>query len=206
MRGKHNDHPRLKALIFAGLFFVAIFVLLAPSMPVQWAREFLIVRDHLQPAGLIFVLGGDYELRAPAAAALFHEGLAPQIVVAREQAEIDRPYQKARNFTDITIQILTSLGVPGKAVVQLRPEPPVLNTADECRALRGYLEQHGTRRVIVVTSAIHTRRARLMLHRALKGMNVEISMSPAEAPNLEKATGSEVGQELEKLLFHSIVQ
>jgi uncharacterized SAM-binding protein YcdF (DUF218 family) len=195
-KGRARRKSFVRAGVFAMLAFGIIFVVLAPELLLDWTREFLIVRDAPRRSDFVFLLGGDYELRAPAAAALIGAGWAPRVVLALERSP---------NFTDTTTSILKAHGVPGEDVVELRPNPPVSDTADECSALRNYLARHPVHRILVVTSAIHTRRARMMINRALHGMNIEILMSPAEAPELEQPSNSEVEQEAGKLIYHFFV-
>ncbi len=54
------------------------------------------------------------------------------------------------------------------------------STFDEARALRRFAEGRTVTRVIVVTSAHHTRRARWVLRRQLEDLPIELLMAPAE--------------------------
>jgi uncharacterized SAM-binding protein YcdF (DUF218 family) len=66
------------------------------------------------------------------------------------------------------------VGVPAQALLVL---PRIHdNTAQEAHSLRTLIEERRLRRVIVVTSKYHTRRAGFAMRRELKGSHVEVIM------------------------------
>jgi uncharacterized SAM-binding protein YcdF (DUF218 family) len=136
--------------------------------------KFLVVRDQPTYSSCIYLLGGNYETRAPMAAQIYRKGWAPLIVVAREP---DSPGGNNPNFTDTTVRILTDAGVPAASIVELHPSGGVTSTADEARAFRAYLDNHPARSVFLVTSDYHTRRTRLTFNRAL-GDRVRLILIP----------------------------
>jgi uncharacterized SAM-binding protein YcdF (DUF218 family) len=173
-------------------FLKAAFILLVPALgllPLVVPPEtvlpslgsFLVVRDPPERADLIYLFGGNYSVRAPMAARLFRERWAPQIVLSREPEDVRSPSEPRGNFTDVTVDILRSEGVPADRILQLQPAGGVSSTADEARALRAFLQIHGVRRILVVTSNFHSRRALLALRRSL-GSFIEIRMTPADDP------------------------
>jgi uncharacterized SAM-binding protein YcdF (DUF218 family) len=83
------------------------------------------------------------------------------------------------NPSDVNVQILQGLGVPDSAITAIPFAGGVTSTQDEGRALKAYLEQHPARRIIVVTTVHHTRRARWTLQRELAGIKVDLQMAPA---------------------------
>lgn len=127
------------------------------------AVRFLVDPDVPGKANLIYVLGGNYSVRAPAAAALFRKGWAPKVLLVRE------PDEEAgkENFTDTTSRILVESGVPRDRIIEFSPGSGVRSTSDEARALRLYLNVYPAAKVLVVTSAFHSRRARMALTRAI---------------------------------------
>jgi uncharacterized SAM-binding protein YcdF (DUF218 family) len=129
------------------------------------AARFLVSCDKPQKADLLFVLGGNYAVRAPAAAGLLREGWAPKVLLACEPD----PGPGHENFTEITRRILIAHGVSKDRIIEIAPRDGVRSTADEAHALRLYLQTYPKSTILVVTSAFHTRRARLALTRALPG-------------------------------------
>ncbi len=142
--------------------------------------RFLVVRDVLEPADIIYVLNGEPNLRPFHAADLYRKGLAPRVVIARAG---DSPMVKLGlqlNATDMNTSVLKKLGVPESSIVELKSPGGVASTFDEARLLRSYVREHLLRRVIVVTSAFHTRRARWIVRRVLRDTPVQVAMAPVE--------------------------
>lgn len=112
------------------------------------AGHFLVVEDPLEPADAIVSLATSVP-RAREAAALYHRGLAPRIVLAR-----------APGPKDVELRVLLAADVPATAIERL--PRPTGNTIDELRAGFEFAQAHGFRRVILVTSPYHTRRVSLI--------------------------------------------
>lgn len=138
---------------------------------------FLAREDALSKADAIFVLAGTLAERPLEGADLFNEGYAPRIVVSR--GPTTRALVRLRELgidaateADVNLDILRTLGIPDSALVV----PPDLhdNTAEEARTLRRLVDEHRWRRIIVVTSKYHLRRAGLAIRRALRGKDVEV--------------------------------
>ena len=133
----------------------------------------LTVEDDVAPADLIVVLPSDVTTRPFRAAQLYRRGLAPRVVVPRVA---DGPAVRMGlmpNPTDVIVGILKREGVPASAITVLG-DAPVTSTADEARAVRNHLLEHPARRLLLVTSDYHTRRARFAFRRALSGLGVEV--------------------------------
>jgi uncharacterized SAM-binding protein YcdF (DUF218 family) len=172
----------------AALLVLFVFVVFAASHSntVFWKLgRILVAADTLERCDAIYLLGGNYEVRAPTAARLFREGWAPVIVTAREPEALDIRGHARENFTDITIDILERAGVPANRIVQIKVPGGVRSTADEVRALRNYADVHPLHKVLVVTSAFHTHRARTALRRSLRNKGVELRMYPVEEPKFQ---------------------
>lgn len=157
---------RLQALLLVLLLACAPFVGLL-----------LVTEDPLERADAIFVLAGQRAARWLEARDLFKENYAPVVVLSggrREDAERLAVEQGARvrSEGELARDGLIALGVPAAQVVVLPGRPDT--TADEASALRGYALAHEWRRVIVVTSKLHTRRAACAMRRAVEGTPVRI--------------------------------
>ncbi len=133
-------------------------------------------------------------MRVPEAARLFREGFAPRILVAREPTDQHPPRE---NFTDITIRMLVEAGVPRDRIVQLNPSSGVRSTADEARVLRLYLKSYPAHRVLVVTSPFHTRRARMVMNRAVPSdTRVALIAAPGDCNNSTWQSSSDCRQQV----------
>ena len=164
MKGKSRA-----ALILAPLFLLAVFTL-------SRLGAFLVVQDPLQKADAIFVLGGTRYERPLEAVELYKAGWAPTVSLMRQIAdygEVDLikrgvPYKRE---VDEQIEVMGRLGVPASAIVVLNEAN---STAEEGTALREIATRREWKRVIIVTSKQHTRRARLVMRRRMAGTGIEV--------------------------------
>ncbi|MGH7389820.1 MAG: YdcF family protein [Candidatus Rokuibacteriota bacterium] len=124
--------------------------------------RYLVVADALQPSDAIIVLDGRTPARELEAAALYHRGLAPRVVVARGRDPYAAAHALAGEPTPQVraLRVLTHLEVPRAAIEAL--ERVVENTADELAADFDHARSRGFGRVILVTSPAHTRRVRVI--------------------------------------------
>jgi uncharacterized SAM-binding protein YcdF (DUF218 family) len=152
------------ALAALGLFWVLLNN--GHEATMRAAGEFLWVREELAAADVIYVLGGDYERRIPLAAKLYHRGIAPKIVIPRENMGPD--LGEREHFTDVSLRLLQEAGVPSAALFDWKVGSGVGSTADEMKALALYVKLFpAVRRIIIVTSDYHTRRALYTANRLL---------------------------------------
>jgi uncharacterized SAM-binding protein YcdF (DUF218 family) len=132
--------------------------------------RWLVAEDPLVKARAIAVLSGRMPLRAIEAAKLYREGYAPEIWLTRSTepaatlAEMGIPFAGEDYYN---ARILIHEGVPPGAIRIL--EPPIVNTADEIKAIAGALESEKDHSVILVTTKAHTRRAGLLWRRLVAG-------------------------------------
>ena len=151
--------PRLWPFLALGLISASLFVFLHLG---RW----LIVEDPLQNAGAIAVLSGRMPNRALEAAKVYKQGYAPQVWLTHSTepgatlAKLSVPYQGEDVYDKL---ILIHEGVPESAIHVL--DPPIVNTADEMAAIGQALQRGNPRRVILVTSKVHTRRTHTLWKR-----------------------------------------
>jgi uncharacterized SAM-binding protein YcdF (DUF218 family) len=141
------------------------------------AGTFLQHEDPLRHADAMYVLGGSRFERPLEAEDLYKAGYAPVILIspAREEAaEIEARRRGARfpREGELVRDALADLGVPRSAL--LVGEGSVDSTADEALQLKTEAARHGWHTVIVITSALHTRRAGLAFRRTLSGTGVAV--------------------------------
>jgi len=141
---------------------------------------FLTREDPIGKADAIFVFAGTRMLRPLEAADLYLEGYAPRMVMTRDVQEetafndiagrghpFERDVERARD-------VFISMGIPRDAI--LIPDRIHDSTASEAITLRELAAKYGWRRVIVVTSRYHLRRAAFAVRRELRGTNVQVVM------------------------------
>jgi uncharacterized SAM-binding protein YcdF (DUF218 family) len=159
---------------------VALWLLRVPVL--RGIGGWLVVGDEPAKADLIYVLGGEPDVRAFAAAALYRQGWAPRVVFPETQAARTQALGLVPPEAAVTRAVLRHEVVPDSAIVLIPRPSGSKSTADDARMLRAWLERHPARRVIVVTTDYHTRRARWHLRRALRGSGTELVMHGAPHP------------------------
>jgi uncharacterized SAM-binding protein YcdF (DUF218 family) len=134
--------------------------------------------DPLAQADVIFVLGGSRLDRVAEAGDLFREGWAPKILLSRQMLEGAEIVLRQRGLhvpteTDNHRLVLGQMGVPPQAIEETVEQ---LTTASESVQLRALAQANRWSRVIVVTSRLHTARARLTMRRRLDDIGVRVIM------------------------------
>ena len=158
---------------------LAAVILLAGAYAFNELGSFLAREDPLEKADAIFVLAGTAMTRQLEGADLFLAGYAPRIVLTREPSDpaFDVIAKKGLVFptaADRARDVYLALGIPLDAVVV--PDRLHRSTAAEAITLRELARMYQWRRVIVVTSKYHLRRAGFAFRRELDGTGVEVMM------------------------------
>ena len=101
---------------------LAVFLVLATfsyalrSPILTGVAAFLVVDDSTAQADVIFLLTGDVHVRPFRAAELYHQNIAPEIVIARVVTRRAEELGLYPNLTDVSVQLLERLGVPKHAI------------------------------------------------------------------------------------------
>ena len=177
--------------------------------------NYLVVSDPLEKADVIAVLSGAATTRCPKVATLFHDGWAPRIIMTKgyppaEFEALARYGIHALEFHEQCLAILRFLQVPTSAVEVL--DGYNQSTVDEVEKMQRYLQEHGVKRLLLVTSNIHTRRSRLLFRRRLQGTGIEIAVQAADPDFLfdpqawwtRRLDSKMLLDEYQKLLFYSV--
>lgn len=149
---------------------------------------FLAKEDALQKADAILVLAGTPMRRPLEAADLYQTGYGSRIVLTRqirdggERALVKRGIPFVEDVVRVR-DVFLQLGIPDEAIVI--PQRIHGSTAAEAITLRELAERHGWRRVIVVSSKYHLRRAGFAFRRELRGTSVQIMMRGTRYDGLE---------------------
>jgi uncharacterized SAM-binding protein YcdF (DUF218 family) len=149
-------------LLFFLCFLFFLFVIYLVRHPLlRLAGDFWIVDDGPAPSDAIVVLGDDNYNgdRAARAAALFKAGWAPRVVAS------GRGLRSYASIAELEQHDLAADGVPQESIVRF--DHRAENTREEGLALRQLISQRGWKRILLVTSNYHTRRARYIAARTL---------------------------------------
>lgn len=128
--------------------------------------RWLAMEDPLEKAAAIAVLSGRMPARALEAARIYKLGYAPSVWLTYSTEpggtlrKLSVPFTGEESYNK---QVLIHEGVPESAIQIL--DPPILNTADEIRVIGATLERQNGHKVILVTSRVHTRRAKTLWNR-----------------------------------------
>ncbi len=158
----------------------ALLILAAPLM--AWAAaRLLIVKADVQSADAIVVLSGSstYVERATRAAELYRAGRAPLVVLTNDGliSGWDRREDRNPHYHELSANRMQEQGVPADRI-SLAPGL-ALGTYDESLLVRDYAVSRGWKRLLIVTSGYHSRRALWSMRRACEGSGIEIGIDSA---------------------------
>jgi uncharacterized SAM-binding protein YcdF (DUF218 family) len=170
-----------RRLLVGGLLLLAVdclYLILTYEPLLIWFAYRFRTEDPLVLSDAIVIPLGDPGDRALRAAELYRQGLAPVILMgSRGSASVEIVYHR---------QILTQNGVPAHAI-EILPGEIVTSTHDEALRVRDYVRTHSVRRIIVVTTAFHTARARWTFQRVLRGYDVCVQMAASQDPRFSES-------------------
>ncbi len=152
------------------LLFCAAVIFAVPQYTLGLLSAALVVDDEpAQVDAIVILLNPGSPARTIKAAELYAEGLAPRIVLAggedlRSQLDFVPPGFSWPRSSDANVQGLQSLDIPTSSIVVV-DSPEAYDTAHELTAVAKRCRSEGWSRVILVTSASHTRRARMIWRR-----------------------------------------
>ncbi len=115
-------------------------------------------------AAVVLNTGVDYYPRLMEAAAQYREGRAPLVVInGNRKSDALREleamgYEAPASWYEGRTRMLEVLGVPRDKVISISAED-AFDTISEAMSIAPTLEQHGLRRLLIVTSPFHSRRA-----------------------------------------------
>jgi len=172
-RSRLKTAVRGALLALIGLSAVAVIWLL------YYGGRYLQHEDPLQKADAIFVLAGTRLERSFEAVDLYKEGYAPLIILSPGRPDSGEALLRQRGIRfpsepELVRDVIVQMGIPATAVVATNGY--VDNTAQEADLLRSMVTTNRWRRVIIVTSKYHTRRAAFAVRRGLDGTGVEVVM------------------------------
>ena len=172
--------------------------------------EFIFLEDLPEKADLIIVPGNTWPQPARRAAALYHEGMAPYIVVsgryskgqqtfAGAACEGDRYKGAYMTEADFLTDVLIREGVPETAVLQERKAEFTLENA---RYIRKLLEEKKmtVKKALICCQAFHARRCRMYFEYVFQDREIEFLMCPAVTQGISRDNWTESKKGLETVL------
>ena len=161
---------RVGRTLVVGILILTAILLLRWQASLSYLGGYLVDIDLAQPADLILVLGGDFlGPRVIEAAELAKRGYAPVVLLSSP------PYATGTEG-DWTIPFLVQRGYRSDNLEVFAHTAH--STIAEANALRGELTRRGVKRVILVTSNYHSRRAAIVFRLFCPGINFISAPAP----------------------------
>src|ERR1700678_2805854 len=184
-------------LIFFVFILVACAVLYFARVPLlRLAGEFWVVDEPPETSDVIVLLSGDNDdaERATRAASLFKSGMAPRVLAT------GRALRSYATTTDLMKRDLVEHGVAADAIVPFTHKAD--DTRDEATAVCEFVASHGWKKILLVTSNYHTRRAQYIYEHALPSSDQLLTVAAPDSdydPNYWWKTRTGV-----KIFFHEL--
>lgn len=170
---------KFRRILIYFLVVLAAWLLLAPRLAKRLAIE-----KPLPQADVILVLSGaaTYIERTQKAAELYKKGVAPRVLLTNDGMRAGWSPSEERNphFVELARRSLIAQGVAPEAI-EILPET-MTGTIYEARNLRRKLEETGWTRILIVTSAYHTRRALWTFEKVLADGDLKVEIGIESAP------------------------
>jgi uncharacterized SAM-binding protein YcdF (DUF218 family) len=166
------------------LSLVAVLFVVWPQPFLRAIGNYLVVSDDVQPVEVLFVLSGGPGERAAEAARLLRGPLRECRAICTGELVPDllKTVNLAINEGQLTQMALIQQGIdPARTEVY----PHGTSTWEEAGHIWDYARAKGLRRIAVVTSALHTRRARWCLERRRQSGDAEVAVFAAPPTNYD---------------------
>ena len=183
---------RLTLLFFVlGILLLAAFLFREPLL--RRAADAWVVNERLTKADVIVVPGGGLETRPFAAARLYHQGLAPKILLMNPKPTATQDLGLIPAEAEIARQVLLKQEVK-EADIAIAADW-VTNTYEESIAVRNWAQTNHIKRLIIATDVFHTRRVRWLFGKELgaAGLQVEVAAVPVREYTLADWWKHELG-------------
>lgn len=167
---------RLLWLCLVAALGVSAYVFRAP-LCLAYA-DFWIVNQPAEKADAIFVLGGGLQFRPFVAADFYHAGLAPKILLSHARPSPTDELGLTTQEKDLMRKVLLAKRVPEQAIEAIGSN--VTSTVEEALALRDWAVRHRARRILIPTDIAHSRRAKYIFDRQLRGTDVQTIVTAIE--------------------------
>lgn len=182
MTGPVEPEKSSRFKVIFNLILVLVLIAAGSWRPIFTAAgRYLVLESPVEKADVIVVLAGSPVVRTLAAADYFRQGLAPRVFLSRgwlEKASLLKELDIDRTGNwELSRKILTQSGVPEEAI-DLDPSF-VPSTIGEAKLVKKYMAEKGFKKLILVTSRFHSRRAFIIFSHFLAEEEIKIVSLPS---------------------------
>lgn len=158
--------------ILVGLFLFVSLIVVLHSFILQGMASFLLVQDNLEKVDIIMTLAGDSNgERVAQAVKLLKLGYAPKILMSGGPAIWNMTYAE-----NMRLQA-TSLGVKNQDVIV---QDKSMSTIEDIKFSLPILKRLKVKKLILVTSPTHIRRASLVAHKYYDREGIRVIVYPVQ--------------------------
>jgi len=171
------------------IFAVIILMYLISGRLFKGLGEFLVLDERPSPSDAIVVLlsGIEYYPRLIEAASIYKDGLAERVIINGNRKDdvlrgLEKEgFQSCCPWHENALRVLSLLGVPRNKVIYISAED-AYETVTEAEAVGNEILRMGYKKIILVTSKYHTRRARYIWSKMYHGRLSVYSVSAKTDP------------------------
>jgi len=136
-------------------------------------------------ADAIYVLGGSQdslESRFKAAANLYHDSVAPRIMILSRPGITQYSHRLGRNMTNDEWSLLKfeQLGIPKEAVEAITIKEKFFGTLREAKAISRLIKIRGYESVVLISSPCHTRRVKISFKKFLTDKKIRFFVQASD--------------------------
>jgi len=162
---------RVLIIIFSLVLLLALlYAFREPEL--RWFATELIVEDPLQKADALVILSGGGFDRGNEAVKIMQSGYASKAICTGGNPVIElKVFNIDTLESDMTAANLRRQGIPDSNIVELRNGT---STKEESLLIADYCHQHAIKKIIIVSSKLHTRRVNEVFKPKLKKQGIEV--------------------------------
>ncbi len=193
---------RLFSCLVFGFLLLALLIVIKPTL----LEPLVVAEQTMTQADALAVMAGSRDERIPAAAQLYHQGVAPRIFLANDGIRSAWSPQHQRNLYEVewAREQLLELGVPGDAIALLEYTQSG-SYYDALNTRKFILTDGSVRSLLVVTSHYHSQRTLWTFQRVFASTGVVIGVYPIpKDPQYKGRWLRALTVELVKLFYYRI--
>ena len=159
-------------IIFFSLVLILALLYTFRDPELRWFATHLIVEDSLQKADALVVLSGGGFDRGNEAVKIMKAGYVNKIICTGGNPVIElKVFNIDTLESDMTAANLRRQGIPDSCIVELRTGT---STKEESLVIADYCHEHAIKKIMIVSSKLHTRRVQEVFKPKLNKQNIEV--------------------------------